>query len=48
MHKITDPDRFTFGECRVHMRTQEEMLELFKDHEDAVWNSGKIADQVQF
>ncbi len=46
--KITDPDRFTFGDCRVHMRTQDEMLELFKDHEEAVWNSGKIADMCNF
>ena len=30
------------------MRTQDEMLELFKDHEDAVWNSGKIADMCNF
>ena len=26
----------------------EEMLELFKEHEEAVWNTGKIADHVQF
>ncbi len=47
-HKITDPNRFTFGDCRVHMRTQQEMLELFKDHPDAIWNSGKIADRCNF
>ncbi len=47
-HKITDPDRFTFGDCRVHIRTQQEMLELFKDHEDAVWASGRIADMCNF
>lgn len=46
--KMTDPDRFSFGDCRVHIRTQEEMLELFKDHEEAVWNSGKIADMCNF
>lgn len=46
--KMSDPDRFSFGDCRVHMRTQEEMLEIFKDHEDAVWNSGKIADMCNF
>ena len=46
--KITDPDRFSFGDCRVHIRTQEEMLEIFKDNEDAVWNSGKIADMCNF
>ena len=29
-HKITDPDRFTFGDCRVHMRTTDEMLDIFQ------------------
>lgn len=47
-NKITDPDRFSFGSCRVHMRNQTEMLELFKEHEDAIWNSGKIADMCTF
>lgn len=47
-HKITDPDRFTFGNCRAHIRTKEEMLEIFKDHKDAVWNSGKISDMCDF
>ena len=46
--KMSDPDRFTFGECRVHMRTPEEMLDLFKGHEDAVWNTGIIADRCNF
>ena len=47
-HKITDPDRFTFGDCRVHMRTADEMLAIFSGHEDAVWNSGVIADRCNF
>lgn len=46
--KITDPDRFSFGDCRAHIRTAQEMLTLFKDHEDAVWNTGKIADMCEF
>ena len=46
--KMSDPDRFSFGECRVHMRTAQEMLTLFKGHEDAVWNSGVIADSCNF
>lgn len=46
--KLTDPDRFTFGDCRVHLRTQEQMLEIFHEHPDAVWNSGKIADMCNF
>ena len=47
-HKMTDPDRFTFGQARVHMRTEQEMLNLFPDHQEAVWNSGKIADACNF
>lgn len=46
--KLTDPNRYTFGDCRVHLRTTEEMLKVFKDHESAVWNSGKIADRCNF
>ncbi len=47
-HKMSDPDRFTFGQCRAYMRTADEMLEIFKDHPEAVWNSGFIADQCHF
>ncbi len=47
-NKVSDPDRFTFGECRVHIRTAQEMLDLFKGHEDAIWASGIIADRCNF
>jgi DNA polymerase III subunit alpha len=47
-HQLTDPDRFTFGECRVHIRTVDEMLAIFKDHEEVVWQSGTIADRCTF
>ncbi|MCL4380411.1 DNA polymerase III subunit alpha [Candidatus Dependentiae bacterium] len=47
-HKLTDPDRFTFGECAPWMRTAQEMLALFPGHEQAIWNSGKIADMCSF
>lgn len=47
-HKITDPDRFTFGDCRVHVRTAQEMLALFPEHPEAIWNSGIIADRCHF
>lgn len=47
-NKIDDPGRYTFGDCRVWMRTQDEMLELFKDHPQAIWNTGKIADMCDF
>ncbi len=47
-HKITDPDRFTFGQARVHIRTANEMLSLFAQHPEAIWNSGVIADACNF
>ncbi len=46
--KIDNPNRYTFGDCRVHMRTAEEMLAIFHEHPDAVWNSGVIADMCNF
>lgn len=46
--KISNPDRYTFGDCRVFMRTTQEMLEIFKDHPQAVWNAGIIADMCSF
>src|SRR3990167_8307581 len=47
-HKLDDPKRFTFGDCKTFMRTKEQMLKEFNEHEDAVWNSGKIADLCNF
>lgn len=47
-HKITDPDRFTFGSVRAYVKTQEEMLALFPRHEQAIWQSGEIADMCEF
>lgn len=46
--KISNLDRYSFGDCRVFMRTTQEMLEIFKDHPEAVWNAGVIADQCTF
>jgi DNA polymerase-3 subunit alpha len=46
--KFDEPDRYSFGSCRTYMRSPDEMLTLFRDHEDAVWNSGKIADMCEF
>ncbi len=46
--KFDDPGRYSFGDCRTYMRSPDEMLELFKDHEDAIWNTGKIADMCEF
>ena len=46
--KLDDPDRYTFGDCRVPIRSTEEMLSLFPDHQDAIWNTGKVADMCSF
>ena len=46
--KIDNPNRYSFGDCRVYMRTAEQMLEIFADHQDAVWNAGVIADRCNF
>ena len=46
--KITDPDRYSFGDCRVYLRTQDEMYDIFKKNERALWNTGKIADMCNF
>jgi|SRR5579872_506932 len=45
---MSNPDRYTFGDCRVHMRSTHEMLSIFKDHEEAIWNTGAIADMCEF
>lgn len=46
--KMSDTQRFSFGDCRVHMRTEQEMLDIFSGHPEAVWNTGKIADLCDF
>ncbi len=46
--QISNPNRYTFGDCRVFMRTAQEMLDIFKDHPTAIWNTGKIADTCDF
>jgi DNA polymerase-3 subunit alpha len=46
--KMDNPNRYTFGDCRVFMRTQAEMLAEFKEHEEAIWNSGVITDACSF
>ncbi|MBP6870218.1 DNA polymerase III subunit alpha [Candidatus Babeliales bacterium] len=46
--KWDDPTRFTFGECRAYMRSEQEMLEIFTEHPQAVYNTGVIADMCNF
>lgn len=47
-HKMSDHDRMSFGDWRVHMRTPDEMLAAFPHDPDAVWQSGAIADRCSF
>jgi len=47
-HKIDDADRFSFGPCKPWVRSTEEMLEAFKEHEEVVWNTQKIVEQCNF
>ena len=46
--KMDNPNRFSFGDCRAYMRTTEQMLDEFKNHQQAVWNAGVIADMCNF
>lgn len=46
--KMDNSERYTFGDCRVYMRTADEMLQQFPGHEEAVWNTGVIADACNF
>jgi len=45
---INNPDRFSFGDSRCYVRTTDEMLEEFKDNQELIWNTGKIADSCEF
>lgn len=46
--KFDESGRYSFGSCRTYLRSPQEMLQLFGDHEDAIWNAGKIADMCNF
>lgn len=46
--KMNDDDRFSFGDVRAYLRTPEQVCEEFKDHIDAVYNTGVIADMCDF
>jgi DNA polymerase-3 subunit alpha len=45
---MDNPDRFSFGEVKGHVRTTDEIKEIFKGHEDTIWNTGLIADSCEF
>lgn len=46
--KMDNPNRYTFGDCKVYVRSTEQMLECFKNNPEAVWNTGIIADRCNF
>jgi DNA polymerase III, alpha subunit len=46
--KMADADRFSFGDINAYLRAPEEVCEEFKDHLDAVWTTGEIADMCEF
>ncbi|MBN2267424.1 MAG: DNA polymerase III subunit alpha [Candidatus Babeliaceae bacterium] len=47
-HKMSDPDRMTFGDYRAHLRTPAEMAAAFPDREDILYRTGEIADRCTF
>lgn len=46
--KMSDPDRYTFGDCLVHLRSPAEMLAAFPDRPDVVYKTGEVADRCDF
>lgn len=47
--KLSDSDRFSFGQIRAYLRTPEEVQELFKEYPiEAIWNTGRIAESCEF
>lgn len=46
---MSNPDRYSFGECEVYVRTTQEMLDAFpQDQQHLMWNTGKLADSCEF
>lgn len=45
---LSNPDRYTFGECRCYVRTTQEMLDQFPNNPELIWNTGMIADSCEF
>jgi len=45
---LSDDTRRTFHTSEIYFKTQEEMIELFKDIPEAIENTVKIADQCNF
>lgn len=45
---LSNPNRYSFGEFRGHVKSTAEMLEAFPGNELAIWNTGDLADQCDF
>lgn len=45
---MSNPNRYSFGDCRCYVRSTQEMLSHFPEREDVIWNTGKIADACDF
>ncbi|MFA5074726.1 MAG: DNA polymerase III subunit alpha [Candidatus Babeliales bacterium] len=46
--KMSDTDRMSFKNFECYVRTTQECLDFFKDKEEVVWNTGKLADSCEF
>lgn len=46
--KMVDADRFSFGDVKAYLRSPDEVCNEFKDHLDAVWTTGEVADMCDF
>ena len=46
--QLTNPDRFSFGQYQPYVRTTQEMLDVFPDNPEAIWNTGALAEQCEF
>jgi DNA polymerase III subunit alpha len=46
--ELSNPDRYSFGDCHPFVRTTQEMLQAFPDNPEIVWNTGIIADRCEF
>ncbi|MBL4588382.1 DNA polymerase III subunit alpha [Candidatus Babeliales bacterium] len=45
---LSNPNRYSFGEFKGHLKSTQDMLDAFVGHEEVVWNTQKIVDQVDF
>jgi len=46
--QLSDPDRYSFGDCKAYLRTLDQMKAAFPHNEELLWNTGMIADQCEF